>query len=200
MEPTGVEPIKTLAMRLSGFPGIGMKTALRLAYHVLEMSEESARGLAEAIINAKEKIHLCKRCGAYTDSELCSVCSDKTRDHSLVCVVAEPKDVLSMERMREYKGVYHVLGGTISPIDGVGPNDLRIKELSQRVDDEHILEVVIATNPDVEGEATSSYIVRLLKPKGIRITRIAHGIPMGGNLEYIDEMTLYKAIEGRRDI
>lgn len=200
MEPTGVEPIKTLAMRLSAFPGIGMKTALRLAYHVLEMSEENARGLAEAIINAKERIHLCKRCGAYTDAELCSVCSDKARDHSLVCVVAEPKDVLSMERMREYKGVYHVLGGTISPIDGVGPNDLRIKELSQRVDDEHISEVVIATNPDVEGEATSSYIVRLLKPKGIRITRIAHGIPMGGNLEYIDEMTLYKAIEGRRDI
>ena len=197
---SAVEPIQTLAVKLSMLPGIGSKTAVRLAYHILEMPEESARELARAIENAREKVHFCSVCGNYTDAELCSVCADPTSPGELVCVVENATDITAMEKMREFHGRYHVLGGVISPMDGIGPGDIRIKELQTRIAEEGITEVIIATNPDVEGEATATYISRLLKPFGVRVTRIAHGIPIGGNLEYVDEMTLYKAIEGRREL
>ena len=196
----GIEPIQTLASRLARLPGIGNKSALRLAYHILDMSEDGAKELADAIINARSKVQACKICGAYTDVDPCAICSDKSRRKDIICVVAEAKDVLAMEKMREYHGQYHVLGGVLSPMNGIGPSDLRIDELLKRIKEQGVSEVIIATNPDVEGEATSSYIARIIKQNGVRVTRIAHGIPIGGNLEYIDEMTLFKAIEGRREI
>lgn len=196
----GIEPIQTLASRLARLPGIGNKSALRLAYHILDMSEDGAKELADAIINARSKVQACKICGAYTDVDPCAICSDKSRRKDIICVVAEAKDVLAMEKMREYHGQYHVLGGVLSPINGIGPSELRIDELLKRIKEQGVSEVIIATNPDVEGEATSSYIARIIKQNGVRVTRIAHGIPIGGNLEYIDEMTLFKAIEGRREI
>ena len=196
----GIEPIQTLASRLARLPGIGNKSALRLAYHILDMSEDGAKELADAIINARSKVQACKICGAYTDVDPCAICSDKSRRKDIICVVAEAKDVLAMEKMREYHGQYHVLGGVLSPMNGIGPSELRIDELLKRIKEQGVSEVIIATNPDVEGEATSSYIARIIKQNGVRVTRIAHGIPIGGNLEYIDEMTLFKAIEGRRAI
>ena len=196
----GIEPIQTLASRLARLPGIGNKSALRLAYHILDMSEDGAKELADAIINARSKVQACKICGAYTDVDPCAICSDKSRRKDIICVVAEAKDVLAMEKMREYHGQYHVLGGVLSPMNGIGPSELRIDELLKRIKEQGVSEVIIATNPDVEGEATSSYIARSIKQNGVRVTRIAHGIPIGGNLEYIDEMTLFKAIEGRREI
>ena len=196
----GIEPIHTLASRLARLPGIGNKSALRLAYHILDMSEDGAKELADAIINARSKVQACKICGAYTDVDPCAICSDKSRRKDIICVVAEAKDVLAMEKMREYHGQYHVLGGVLSPMNGIGPSELRIDELLKRIKEQGVSEVIIATNPDVEGEATSSYIARIIKQNGVRVTRIAHGIPIGGNLEYIDEMTLFKAIEGRREI
>lgn len=196
----GIEPIQTLASRLARLPGIGNKSALRLAYHILDMSEDGAKELADAIINARSKVQACKICGAYTDVDPCAICSDKSRRKDIICVVAEAKDVLAMEKMREYHGQYHVLGGVLSPMNGIGPSELRIDELLKRIKEQGVSEVIIATNPDVEGEATSSYIARIIKQNGVRATRIAHGIPIGGNLEYIDEMTLFKAIEGRREI
>ncbi|MBS7306525.1 MAG: recombination mediator RecR [Eubacteriales bacterium] len=196
----GIEPIQTLASRLARLPGIGNKSALRLAYHILDMSEDGAKELADAIINARSKVQACKICGAYTDVDPCAICSDKSRRKDIICVVAEAKDVLAMEKMREYHGQYHVLGGVLSPMNGIGPSELRIDELLKRIKEQGVSEVIIATNPDVEGEATSSYIARIIKQNGVRVTRIAHGIPIGGNLEYIDEMTLFKAIEGRREI
>lgn len=196
----GIEPIQTLASRLARLPGIGNKSALRLAYHILDMSEDGAKELADAIINARSKVQACKICGAYTDVDPCAICSDKSRRKDIICVVAEAKDVLAMEKMREYHGQYHVLGGVLSPMNGIGPSELRIDELLKRIKEQEVSEVIIATNPDVEGEATSSYIARIIKQNGVRVTRIAHGIPIGGNLEYIDEMTLFKAIEGRREI
>ena len=196
----GIEPIQTLASRLARLPGIGNKSALRLAYHILDMSEDGAKELADAIINARSKVQACKICGAYTDVDPCAICSDKSRRKDIICVVAEAKDVLAMEKMREYHGQYHVLGGVLSPMNGIGPSELRIDELLKRIREQGVSEVIIATNPDVEGEATSSYIARIIKQNGVRVTRIAHGIPIGGNLEYIDEMTLFKAIEGRREI
>ena len=196
----GLEPIQTLASRLARLPGIGNKSALRLAYHILDMSEDGAKELADAIINARSKVQACKICGAYTDVDPCAICSDKSRRKDIICVVAEAKDVLAMEKMREYHGQYHVLGGVLSPMNGIGPSELRIDELLKRIKEQGVSEVIIATNPDVEGEATSSYIARIIKQNGVRVTRIAHGIPIGGNLEYIDEMTLFKAIEGRREI
>ena len=164
------------------------------------MSEDGAKELADAIINARSKVQACKICGAYTDVDPCAICSDKSRRKDIICVVAEAKDVLAMEKMREYHGQYHVLGGVLSPMNGIGPSELRIDELLKRIKEQGVSEVIIATNPDVEGEATSSYIARIIKQNGVRVTRIAHGIPIGGNLEYIDEMTLFKAIEGRREI
>ena len=196
----GIEPIQTLASRLARLPGIGNKSALRLAYHILDMSEDGAKELADAIINARSQVQACKICGAYTDVDPCAICSDKSRRKDIICVVAEAKDVLAMEKMREYHGQYHVLGGVLSPMNGIGPSELRIDELLKRIKEQGVSEVIIATNPDVEGEATSSYIARIIKQNGVRVTRIAHGIPIGGNLEYIDEMTLFKAIEGRREI
>ena len=193
-----IEPIEKLTTQLSRLPGIGRKSAQRLAYHILDVPEEQARELAESILSARENVHRCPICGTYTDTMPCAICSDSTRDGSVVCVVCDPKDVTAMEKVREYKGKYHVLQGVLSPMEGIGPNDIRIRELLERIGSENIQEVILATNPDVEGEATASYIARLLKPLGIKCTRLAHGIPIGGNLEYTDEVTLAKALEGRR--
>lgn len=195
-----IEPIRNLASQLARLPGIGGKSALRLAYHILDMPDVAARELASAITDARDKVHYCAVCGNYTDVEPCAICADEQRRDDIICVVEDAKDVLAMEKMREFHGKYHVLGGVISPIDGIGPEDLRIEELVCRIQAAPVKEIIIATNPDVEGEATASYIARLLKPYGVRITRIAHGIPIGGNLEYVDEMTLFKAMEGRREI
>ena len=195
-----IEPIQKLATQLSRLPGIGAKTAQRLAYHILDLPESQANELAEAILAAKRDVHFCPVCGTYTDKTPCEICTDETRDPALLCVVADARDVMSMERTREFFGRYHVLQGVLSPMNGVGPNDIRINELVERVKTGGVKEVILATDPDVEGEATASYIARLLKPMGIACTRIAHGIPIGGNLEYTDEITLAKALEGRRRI
>lgn len=196
----GVDSINALILQLSRLPGIGTKSAQRLAYFILDMPESNARELASSILRARDNIHYCPICGNYTDVEPCAICADKQRSDETICVVEQARDVFSMEKLREYRGKYHVLHGAISPTDGIGPGDIRIKELIARVDSGNVREVILATNPDVKGEATASYIARLLKPKGIRVTRIAHGIPIGGNLEYIDEMTLLKAMEGRREM
>ena len=196
----GIEPIETLCSQLARLPGIGSKSALRLAYHILDMPKSSAKELAAAISNACDKVHHCSICGNYTDVDPCRVCTDKTRSDDTICVVEDAKDVLAMEKMREFRGKYHVLGGVISPMDGIGPDYIRIKELIARVRQGGVKEIIIATNPNIEGEATSSYIARLLKPLGVRVTRIAHGIPIGGNIEYADEMTILKAMEGRREL
>ena len=196
----GIEPIETLCSQLARLPGIGSKSALRLAYHILDMPKSSAKELAAAISNACDKVHHCSICGNYTDVDPCRVCTDKTRSDDTICDVEDAKDVLAMEKMREFRGKYHVLGGVISPMDGIGPDDIRIKELIARVRQGGVKEIIIATNPNIEGEATSSYIARLLKPLGVRVTRIAHGIPIGGNIEYADEMTILKAMEGRREL
>ncbi len=195
-----IEPILKLATQLGRLPGIGPKTAQRLAYHILDLPESQAEELANAILDAKRNVHFCPVCGTYTDVSPCAICSDPRRDDGLLCVVSEAKDVLSMERTREFFGRYHVLHGVLSPMNGIGPDDIRIRELMDRVREGSFREIIIATNPDVEGEATASYIARLVKPLGIPCTRIAHGIPIGGNLEYADEITLAKALEGRRSI
>ena len=195
-----IEPIVRLTTQLSRLPGIGQKTAQRLAYHILDMPVAQAQELAAAIVAAREKVVDCPVCGTYTDVSPCAICADANRDGSVLCVVCDAKDVIAMERTREFNGKYHVLHGVLSPVDGIGPNDIRINELVERVRAGGIKEVIIATNPDVEGEATASYIARLLKPMGVACSRIAHGIPIGGNLEYTDEVTLAKAMEGRRPI
>lgn len=181
-------------------PGIGSKSAARLAYYVLEMDKTRAEGLAKAIIEAKEKIGYCDVCFNLTDCNPCSICQDGGRDAGVVCVMEEPRDVAAIERTREYRGRYHVLHGQLSPLEGVGPNDIKIKELLTRIGQGEIKEVIMATNPDVEGEATAMYIARLLKPLGVKVTRIAHGLPIGGDLEYADEVTLSKAMENRREM
>ncbi len=196
----GIEAIDTLSLQLSRLPGIGRKTAQRLAFHIVGMPEEQVRELAVAIFNGKKKVHFCPVCGNLTDAELCSVCSDDSRDKSIVCVVKDARDVNALERIRDFNGLYHVLGGVISPMDGVGPDDIRIRELMTRLSTGEIKEVVLATNPDVEGEATAAYLSRLIKPMGIKVTRIAHGVPVGGELEYTDEITLMRAFEGRREV
>ena len=173
---------------------------MRLAYHVLDMDAGEARALAGAIIEAKEKIGFCNTCFNLSDRNPCAICASAERDHSLICVVEQPQDVAAMERMRDFRGVYHVLHGALSPLEGVGPGDIRIKELLGRLADETVKEVIMATNPNVEGEATAMYIAKLLKPMGIKVTRIAHGLPVGGDLEYADEVTLSKAMENRREI
>ena len=195
-----IEALNALTMQLARLPGIGAKSAQRLAYHILDMPEGNARELAAAITRARDTVRYCPICGNYTDVEPCAICADAARKSDVLCVVRDARDVFAMEKLREFRGKYHVLHGTISPMDGIGPDDIRIKELLQRVEQEGVNEVILATNPDVEGEATASYIARLLKPKGVRVTRIAHGIPIGGNLEYVDEMTLLKAVEGRREM
>lgn len=195
-----IEPMAKLIEHFRSLPGIGSKTAVRLAYHVLDMSESDARALAQAIINAKQKVGFCSRCFNLSDTDPCSICSDAKRNHSLICVVEQPKDVMAMERMRDYQGVYHVLHGVLSPMEGIGPEDIRIKELLLRLQDQDVKEVIVATNPNIEGEATAMYLAKLLKPLGIKVTRIAHGLPVGGDLEYADEVTLAKAMENRREL
>lgn len=195
-----IEPIARLTAQLAKLPGVGIKTAQRLAYHILDVPEREARELAKAIVDARENVFYCPVCGNYTDITPCAVCADQRRKNGPICVVKDARDVISLERTREFSGRYHVLNGVISPMDGVGPDDIRIAELIQRVKSEQTSEVILATDPDVEGEATAVYISKLLKPLGVRVTRIAHGIPIGGSLEYIDEVTLAKALEGRRDM
>lgn len=179
-------------------PGIGHKSAVRLAFHVMNVPEEKARRFAEAIMTARENVKLCQSCQNLTDAPVCPICSDPRRDRSLICVVESPKDLAAMEKTHEYNGLYHVLHGVISPIDGIGPEDVKIKELLPRLTG--VEEVIMATNPTVEGEATAMYLSRLIKPMGIKTTRIAHGIPVGGDIEFADEMTLARAMEGRREI
>lgn len=192
--------LNQLISQFERLPGIGKKTAQRLSYFVISQPKEYAANFAEALINAKEKIHYCSCCQGFTDLEVCDICSDETRDRSVICVVENPKDVLAFERTREYRGLYHVLHGSISPLDNIGPDNLKIKELLSRMADGTVKEVIMATNPTVEGEATASYISRLLKPMGIKITRLAYGIPVGGDLEYADEITLSRALDGRNEI
>ena len=195
-----IAPLAQLIEQLRALPGIGAKTATRLAYHILDMDMERAHRLAAAITGAKEKIGFCSVCFNLTDSDPCAICMAEKRDHTTICVVEQPQDVAAMERMNDYDGVYHVLHGALSPLEGVGPNDLRIKELVTRVGTTDVQEVIMATNPNVEGEATAMYIAKLLKPMGVRVTRIAHGLPVGGDLEYADEVTLSRAMENRREI
>ncbi len=195
-----VESIAKLINELSKLPGIGKKTAQRLAYHILSLPEEQVRELAVAIFNGKKQVHFCPVCGNFTDTDPCAICSDPSRRHDVICVVRDPRDVNAMERIRDYNGLYHVLHGVISPMNGVGPDDIHIRELVSRLASGEVKEVVLATNPDVEGEATAAYISRLIKPLGVRVTRIAHGVPVGGELEYTDEVTLMRAFQGRREI
>jgi recombination protein RecR len=193
-------PVAKLIEEFEKLPGIGHKTAQRLAFHMLNLPVDKADGLANAIKEAKLKTRYCSICSNLTESDPCMICSGANRDHGVICVVEDARDVVAMERIREFKGLYHVLQGVISPMEGIGPGDIRIKELLQRIRDNEIREVILATNPDVEGEATAMYISKLLKPIGIKTTRIAHGIPVGGDLEYADEVTLAKALEGRREL
>lgn len=195
-----VAPVARLIEEFEKLPGIGHKSAQRLAYHVLNMPEEKVKQFIDAIKDAKANTKYCSICGNFTDKDPCAICSSATRNHNIICVVEQPRDVIAMERTREYKGMYHVLHGVISPMDGTGPEDIRIKELLARLQDGNVKEVILATNPNIEGEATAMYISRILKPLGIKTTRIAHGIPVGGDLEYADEVTLAKALEGRREI
>lgn len=193
-----IEALTHLSEQFGKIDGIGRKTAMRMAYAVLGFSDEDAQEFADAIMEAKQKIHLCPICQNLTDREACSVCSDLDRDTSVICVVEDPRAVQSLEKVREYRGLYHVLHGVISPVNGITPDKLKLKELLHRLEGD-VEEVIIATNPTVEGEATALYIARLIKPLGIRVTRLAHGIPMGADLEYADEITLYRALEGRRE-
>lgn len=194
------KPLNKLINELSRLPGIGGKTAQRLALHILSVDDREAFALADAIREAKEKMTFCSICGNLTDRDPCSICEDAGRDPSTICVVESPKDVIAMEKIREYRGYYHVLHGVISPMDDKGPEDINLKSLIPRLQDTRVKELIIATNPTIEGEATAVYIARLVKPSGIRVSRIAHGIPVGGDLEYADEVTLLKAIEGRREL
>lgn len=193
-------PLARLIEQFRALPGIGQKTAARLAYHILDMSLDEAKSLSAAILNAKEKMGYCKVCFNLSDKSPCEICDSKKRDHSVICVVENPQDIAAMERMRDYKGVYHVLHGAISPILGIDPEDLRIKELLIRLQETDVKEVIIATNPNLEGEATAMYIAKLIKPAGIKVTRIGSGLPVGSDLEYADEITLSRAMENRREI
>lgn len=192
-----VLPLSRLIEQFASLPGIGRKTAQRLAFYVLTMSKEQAKAFSDAIMDAHEKIHYCSVCRNYTDKETCEICDDPSRDRSVICVVEDAKDVAAFERTREYRGLYHVLGGLISPMDGIGPDQLFLKELLARVNDGTVKEVIMATNPTIEGEATAMYVGKLLKPLGVTVSRLAYGVPVGSDLEYADEVTLYKAIENR---
>ena len=193
-------PLERLIESFGKLPGIGRKGAQRLAYQVLSMDKTEAMAFAQAIVDAHTKLHRCKVCQNFTDGEVCSICADGARDHSVICVVESPRDVGAFERTREYRGEYHVLHGLISPMEGIGPEQLTIKELIVRLGDGEVREVIMATNPTVEGEATAMYLARLIKPMNIKVTRLAYGIPVGGNLEYADEVTLYRALEGRSEL
>ena len=195
-----IESLQRLAEQFGRLQGIGKKNAMKMAFSVLDMTDEDAAAFAQAIIEAKEKIHLCPICQNLTDRDICPICADETRDRRTVCIVSDARVVISMEKVREYKGLYHVLHGVISPMNGTTPDKLKIKELLARIDEGEIEEVIIATNPTVEGEATAMYLSRLLKNFDIKVTRLAYGVPMGSDLEYADEITLYRALEGRRDL
>lgn len=195
-----IEPIARMVSELSRLPGIGQKTAQRLAYCIVSMPLEDVHALAAAIWQGRKAIRYCETCGNFSSEEKCAVCANEERHTGQICVVRDPRDVAAMERMHDYHGLYHVLHGTLSPMDGVGPDDIRIKELMARLATERVDEVILATNPDIEGEATAAYLARLIKPMGIRCTRIAHGVPVGSDLEYADEVTLSKAMEGRREL
>ena len=192
--------LERLTEQFARLPGIGAKSAQRLALYTLSMPREDAEAFAQAILEARAAVHTCPVCQNLTDRDLCAICDDDRRDHGVICVVAEPRDVIAMERAREYNGVYHVLHGVISPLNHVGPDDIRVRELLSRVSEGGVREVIMATNPDTEGEATAMYISRLLRPLGVRVTRLAYGIPVGSQLEYADEVTLLRALEGRQDI
>jgi recombination protein RecR len=194
------EPISKLIDSFMKLPGIGPKTAVRLAFFVLSMKEDVVLDFAKALVNAKRNLTYCSNCGHITDRDPCYICEDERRDKTVICVLQDPKDVIAMEKMKEYNGLYHVLHGAISPMDGIGPEDIKIPELLKRLQDDTVQEIILATNPNIEGEATAMYISRLLKPTGIKVTRIAHGLPVGGDLEYADEVTLSKALEGRREL
>ena len=194
-----VPPLEALVEKFESLPGIGHKNAQRLAYHLLDLSKDEAQGFADAILEAHEKIHYCSVCCNLTDSDLCPVCANDLRDRSVICVVEDPRDVFALERAGEYNGLYHVLHGAISPLSGIGPDQLHIKELLARIDGS-VTEVIMATNPTVEGEATAMYLSRLLKPLGVKVTRLAYGIPVGGDLEYADEVTLQRAMQGRQEL
>jgi recombination protein RecR len=193
-------PVQSLVDELGRLPGIGPKSAQRIAFYLLKAAPEDAKRLAKAVVEAKERVSWCRRCFNFAEGELCVYCRDDRRDPSLLCVVEEPRDIVAVERTQEYRGSYHVLLGAISPIEGIGPEQLKIKELLARVGDEGVQEVILATNPNIEGEATAMYLARLLKPLGLRVTRIASGLPVGGDLEYADEVTLGRALEGRREV
>ncbi len=195
-----IESLRLLAEKFGRLEGVGKKTAMRMAYSVLELPEEDANAFAQAILDAREKIHLCPICQNLTDRDICPICADENRDHSTVCVVTDPRAVMAMEKVRDYEGTYHVLHGMISPINGVTPDQLTIKELLVRIGEGNITEVIVATNPNVEGEATAMYLSKLLRPLGISVTRLAYGVPVGGDLEYADEVTLFRALEGRREV
>lgn len=195
-----VAPLARLIEQFERLPGIGTKSAQRLAFYILNMTDSQAKNFADTIINAHQKIHRCNICCNLTDKEKCNICSDIKRDNSVICVVESSKDVIAIEKTKEYKGLYHVLHGCISPINDIGPDDITIKELLKRLSNEEVKEIIMATNPTVEGEATAMYISRLIKPFGIKITRLAYGVPVGADLEYADEVTLLRAIEGRQEI
>lgn len=194
------KPLQNLIRELSRLPGIGGKTAQRLAFHILSMDDREANSLANAITQAKTEMKYCSVCGNLTDKDPCDICTDPSRDKTTICVVEQARDVAAMERMKEYKGLYHVLHGAISPMDGIGPEDIKLRELIIRLQQNDVQEVILATNPTIEGEATAMYTARLIKPAGIKVSRIAHGIPVGGDLEYTDEITLSKAMEGRNEL
>jgi recombination protein RecR len=194
------EPISRLIDSFMKLPGIGPKTAVRLAFFVLNMKEDDVLDFAKSLVNAKRNLAHCSVCKHITDRDPCSICDDSSRDRTTICIVQDPKDVIAMEKMKEYSGLYHVLHGAISPMDGIGPEDINIPDLLKRLQDDTVNEIILATNPNIEGEATAMYISRLVKPTGIKITRIAHGLPVGGDLEYADEVTLSRALEGRREL
>lgn len=192
-----IKPLNNVYEEFRGLPGIGNKSALRLAYHIIDMSEDEVRRLAETLMKAKREIRFCRECFNLTDREICEICRDENRDHSVICVVEQPQDAMAMERSHGFNGVYHVLHGCLSPLDGIGPEELRIKELLLRLEKGDVKEVILATNSNVEGEATAAYLARVLRPLGVVVSRIARGLPMGGDLEYADEVTLAKALENR---
>jgi len=194
------KPLARLIGELSRLPGIGYKSAQRLAFHILSYDDAEAKALADSITDAKKEMRYCSVCGNLTDNDPCVICSDESRRKDVICVVESPKDVVAMERIKEFDGTYHVLNGVISPMEGVGPEDINLKSLIERLQKEDVKELIVATNPNIEGEATAMYIARLIKPAGIKVTRIAHGLPVGGDLEYADEVTLLKAMEGRREL
>ncbi len=195
-----IESLRLLAEQFGRLEGVGKKSAMRMAFSVLELEPEDAIAFARAIVDARERIHLCPICQNLTDREICPICADEERDHSLVCVVTDARAVMAMEKVREFRGVYHVLHGLISPMNGITPDQLKIRELLSRVEQGEIGEIIVATNPTVEGEATAMYLSRLLKPLGVKVTRLAYGVPVGADLEYADEITLFRALEGRRDV